>query len=125
MDITEVNLKLAQPQPPLDGLVAYVNLVLDNTLAIKDVRLIRIRQRYIVCMPSKDKTDRCPNCDAKNSLFHRFCHSCGDERQRSNSPSPLDSGRIDQVHPINSSFRNILVDRIVQEYQKERGSYRE
>ena len=124
MEVSEVVVKLANPQPASDGLVAYVNLVLDGCLAVKDIRLIRVHHRYIVCMPSKDKTERCPKCNAKNSLVHKFCHGCGEKRERNIDGEMRDSLRVDQVHPINSAFRAYLEDKVVAEYGKERAGYR-
>lgn len=113
MQITELNIRVVRSGE--DGVLAYVHLVMDDQLAIKDLRLIRKPdQSVLLVMPNRPKTHRCPSCTARNSVLHRFCHRCGDLLPLVTDDQPF----VDVAHPINKQFRQYLEQQIINRYEE-------
>lgn len=119
MDITSVNLTLASVSSLSNGILAYANVVFDNDLIIKDIRFVKNSGRYIISMPRREKTDKCPVCFSKNGLSHKFCVNCGLCRNR-DSEEIRDTSKVflDQVHPINTTFRLKIEEAIISKYKE-------
>lgn len=111
MLITEVQVRVLTPPSP-EGVLAYVHIVFDGQLALKDIRLIdRPGRDPLLCMPTRPKAVKCLACRTKNPLNHQKCHRCG-------QPIPRQEGDIfqDVAHPITREFRNYLEEQVLREY---------
>jgi len=114
MLITELNIRTVLSNE--DGVLAYVHLVLDDQLALKDLRLIRKPdQSLLLVMPNRPKTQRCPGCNARNSIIHRFCHKCAELLPAIQDDQPF----VDVAHPINRTFRQYLEQQIINQYRQQ------
>jgi stage V sporulation protein G len=75
-----------------------------------------------VAMPSRKLTSHCPKCGMKNHLRAGFCNQCGARQEDSRAAKDAD-GRsklyADIAHPINSSCREMIQNRVIQEYFEE------
>ncbi len=119
MKITEVQIKLVQDGPK--GLLAYCSLVLDDSFAVHDLKVIRSTEpgrNPQVFMPSRKITDRCPGpeCGGKNHLRARYCNNCGCRLSSGRAPRD-DDGRTklhaDVAHPVRSEFRKAVEDAVL------------
>lgn len=114
MQLTSIQVTPIIP-PPENGLLAYVEVILDNQLMIHDIRIVKSPNRTILCMPNKAKTQRC-SCGSKVPVVQQYCGDCGCAVQK-------DLGRrrdqmLDVVHPITASLREIFENEILQEYRE-------
>ena len=120
MKITEVRIKL------LNGanskLQAFCSVTVEDALAIRDLKIIRIEKGLFVAMPSRKLSIRCGRCHTKNHLRANFCNACG-ARLRTMPLAADDSGRLrlhsDIVYPINSSAREDLHRAVIQAFEDE------
>jgi len=96
------------------GLKAYVRMVLDDSLAIKDIKLMNLNGKWFLGMPSKKLTGRC-SCGEKNPLSASFCARCGHELDFDITDNRIYS---DLAHPINPEFRKYLEDSVLDEYRR-------
>ena len=120
MEITEVRIKLMAD--PHERLLAFCSVTFDQCFVIRDLKIIQGTKGAFVAMPSRKLTDRCPQCNMKNHLRSVFCNQCGaklcDERAIKG-----DDGRAklyaDIAHPINSSCREMIQNRVVEAYADE------
>ena len=71
MEITEATLHLVEIPPTQDGVVAFASIVLDKSLAIKGIRLVRVRGRILASMPNKERQRECESCHVKNDITNR------------------------------------------------------
>lgn len=106
-----------------DGrLVAFCNIVIDNSFVINDLKVIRGPHCFFVVMPDRKLTDKCPSCGGKNHLRARYCNSCG-TRLEEKRVRISDSGKpilfADVVHPLNSETRRILEDKVLEAFERE------
>ncbi|OGC01164.1 hypothetical protein A2V82_13960 [candidate division KSB1 bacterium RBG_16_48_16] len=53
MDLTEISVRLRDEKK----LRAFVNITFDNVFAIKGLKIIRAKQGFILCMPSRKAED--------------------------------------------------------------------
>ena len=124
MKVTQVKIKSLIPT----GAVAcYASIVLDEVLKIEDLRLVRHGGAFVVAMPDRKMTDRCPECGKKNAVFDLYCGRCGNPRgearqalQHDGSPL-LDSRgrpktRQDLVYPLDYSLRRAITEAVVSAY---------
>lgn len=120
MEITEVRIKLMDE--PGERLKAFCSITFDNCFVVRDLKIIEGATGLFVAMPSRKLTAHCPRCGMKNHLRAQHCNQCG-----SGLPSdrlPLDAdGRAklyaDIAHPINSTCREMIQQRVVGEYDRE------
>ncbi len=117
MEVTEVTLRLFEPQPNPDqtGVVAFANIVLDSTLAIKGIRLVRVRGVLLASMPNKEKQRECEKCRIRNDITNKFCHSCGISLTRIESSQRI---FMDMVHPVCVSLRKQIEEVLICEYER-------
>ena len=121
MEITEVRIKLMDE--PGDRLKAFCSITFDDCFVIRDLKIIEGSSGPFVAMPSRKLTSHCPHCGMKNHLRALYCNQCG-ARLEENRASTDDEGRAklyaDIAHPINSSCREMIQERVISEYHQER-----
>jgi stage V sporulation protein G len=120
VEITEVRIKLMARRN--DKLRAFCSVTLDDTVVIRDLKIIEGSKGAFIAMPSRKLTDRCARCGMKNHLRAKYCNECGsrlpDERAV-RDPQGRTRLHADIAHPINSSGREALQKRILQAYREE------
>jgi stage V sporulation protein G len=120
MEITEVRIKLMEDSD--DRLQGFCSITFDDCFVVRDLKIIEGTSGPFVAMPSRKLTGHCHNCGSKNHLKANYCNQCG-SRQRE-APMLRDSeGRAklyaDIAHPINSSCREMIQNRVIAEYRTE------
>ena len=112
MELTEIRIKLIRDKA--DKLRAFASITLDQTLVIRDLKIIEGGNGLFVAMPSRKLCDRCPACGGKNHLRSRFCNDCG-ARLRDYRGRMDERGRprlyADISHPINQDARDYVQGR--------------
>jgi stage V sporulation protein G len=120
MELTEIRIKLIRDKA--DKLRAFASITIDQTLVIRDLKLIEGGNGLFVAMPSRKLCDRCPACAGKNQLRSRFCNDCG-QRLREQRGRMDDRGRprlyADIAHPINQDARDMVQGRVIEAYLAE------
>lgn len=111
MVITDVKIYPIREKGPV---LAFVSVEFDHCFVVKEIRLVKQGNRFLVAMPSKEKQIKCASCKARiNRAEHRCV--CG-------TPLPPlaegESVSFDIAHPIKKDFRTILDSRVVHEYLK-------
>ena len=121
MEITEVRVKLMEDTD--DRLQAFCSLTFDNAFVVRDLKIIEGSNGPFVAMPSRKLTSHCHLCKAKNHLRAVYCNQCG-TKQRDDRLHRDPEGRAklyaDIAHPINSSCREMIQTRVIQEFLSER-----
>ncbi|MCA9121625.1 MAG: septation protein SpoVG family protein [Planctomycetaceae bacterium] len=121
MEITEVRIKLTEESD--DRLQAFCSITFDNAFVVRDLKIIEGTNGPFVAMPSRKLTTHCNRCRSKNHIRARYCNQCG-SKMGGESASRDQEGRAklyaDIAHPINSSCREMIQNRVVEEYRKER-----
>jgi len=122
MEITEVRIKLMDETS--DRLRAFCSITFDDSFVVRDLKIIEGASGPFVAMPSRKLTAHCPQCRCKNHLRATYCNQCG--LQMKSDPAIKDQeGRTklyaDIAHPINSDCREMIQDRVIEEFQKEQG----
>jgi stage V sporulation protein G len=143
LTITEVQLQLVQSTKFSDKVLAYARIVVDNSLLVRDLRIVRGSTGPYVVFPSRKVCDRCPACEGKNPLDALHCNWCGvvlsEERldclQCSGSgdaADPVDecpqcNGRgtkrlyEDIAHPISKAARDYIQRMVLQAWREKTG----
>lgn len=120
MEITEVRIKLMDNTD--DRLRAFCSITFDNSFVVRDLKIIDGSSGPFVAMPSRKLTAHCPRCGFKNHLKAPYCNHCGD-RLREDRLARDSEGRTklyaDIAHPINSSCRETIQQRVIAEFQME------
>ena len=62
MDITSINIKVVKDELPV---CAYVSIVIDESFAVRKIRIISKNGEFIVCMPSMK---------GKDGKYSDICH---------------------------------------------------
>lgn len=120
MEITEVRIKLMEASE--DRLRAFCSITFDNCFVVRDLKIIEGSQGPFVAMPSRKLTFRCSRCGNKNHLRSNFCNQCGArlresrEQREEEMPNKL---YADVAHPINQHCRDMIQQRVVEEYALE------
>lgn len=121
MEITEVRIKLTEDTD--DRLQAFCSITFDDAFVVRDLKIIEGTNGPFVAMPSRKLTTHCQRCRSKNHIRANYCNQCGTKITSEHS-SRDHEGRAklyaDIAHPINSACREMIQNRIVEEYQKER-----
>ncbi|MBL8860521.1 MAG: SpoVG family protein [Planctomycetes bacterium] len=120
MRITEIRIKLLLQAR--DKLRAFASLTLDDTLVVRDIKIIEGAKGLFVAMPSRKLCDRCPACAAKNHIRARFCNDCG--ARLADDRGELDERRrprlyADICHPISQEARDFVQSAVLQAYAEE------
>jgi stage V sporulation protein G len=120
MDITEVRIKLMEDSD--DRLRAFCSVTFDDAFVVRDLKIIDGPSGPFVAMPSRKLTSHCPKCGAKNHLRANFCNQCGAKLPQERASRDHD-GRVklyaDIAHPINSECREMIQQRVIDEYEEE------
>ncbi len=112
MEITKINVKLVSKEK--SRLKAYVSVVLDGCLEIRNIRIIQGKKDLFVVMPNKENFRTCPFCGSKTSWKDQYCKSCGKEIS-----VIIPSVKFkDIVRPLTSDFAKYFTDAILTEYKK-------
>ncbi len=122
MQVTQVRVKLS-PSNSTDRLRGFCSITLDDSFAIKDIKIIGGPGGIFVAMPSRKLTTPCPQCRQKNHLQARFCNGCGlelsppdrDIRFRGEGPKL----HADIAHPISRECRALVQEAIMKAYHEE------
>lgn len=112
--VTDIKIKRAEPGEP--RVAAYVTLTLNDSLAMRDMKVIRADDGLFLAMPSRRicRAVRC-RCSAKNELRSRFCFACGQPLPAVESDPNNDSGHYaDLVFPCTSQARLFFVEAVRQ-----------
>jgi len=121
MRITEVRIKLTEETD--DRLQAFCSITFDDSFVVRDLKIIEGTNGPFVAMPSRKLTAHCSRCGSKNHLRANYCNQCG-AKQDPDRAVRDNEGRAklyaDIAHPINSECREMIQQRIVADYQKER-----
>ncbi|MEE9392781.1 MAG: SpoVG family protein [Planctomycetota bacterium] len=118
MKISDIRIKLLPEGGEGDRLRAFCSITFADAFVIHDLKIIEGTQGIFVAMPSRRVSERCGRCDQKNYNQARFCNSCGTALRVKTSESRL-HGFVDIAHPINSDFRRLLHECVVDAYRRE------
>jgi len=120
MEITEVRVKLMEDSD--DRLQGFCSITFDNCFVVRDLKIIEGSSGPFVAMPSRKLTSHCPQCGCKNHLKAAHCNQCGG-RLKDDRTVRDQEGRTklyaDIAHPINSSCREMIQNRVITEYRAE------
>ncbi len=120
MKITEVRIKLVHD--PGDKLRGFATITIEDSLVIRDLKIIDGNKGLFVAMPSRKLQDRCPWCACKNPLRSRHCNDCG-RRLGDRRAATDETGRVrlyaDIAHPIHQEGRDHMQARVLEAYQRE------
>ncbi len=120
MNITEVRIKLMDE--PGDRLKAFCSITFDDCFVIRDLKIIEGTSGPFVAMPSRKLTAHCGKCGMKNHLRANHCNQCGARLEEGRAIKDQD-GRTklyaDIAHPINSRCREMIQERVVEEFDLE------
>jgi len=120
VEITEVRIKLMEDAS--ERLQAFCSITFDNSFVIRDLKIIDGSNGPFVAMPSRKLTAHCPQCGCKNHLRAAHCNQCG-KRLSEDRLVKDEDGRAklyaDIAHPINSSCREMIQERVIREFQQE------
>jgi stage V sporulation protein G len=120
VEITEVRIKLMEDAS--ERLQAFCSITFDNSFVIRDLKIIDGTNGPFVAMPSRKLTAHCPACGCKNHLRAAHCNQCGGRLNDGRLVKDED-GRAklyaDIAHPINSSCREMIQQRVIHEFRQE------
>ena len=120
MKITEVRIKLMEDSD--DRLQGFCSITFDDCFVVRDLKIIEGSNGPFVAMPSRKLTAHCPECGCKNHLRASFCNQCG-MRLKEDQAMRDHEGRAklyaDIAHPINSLCRELIQERVIEEYKSE------
>ncbi len=120
MEITEVRIKLMEDTD--DRLQGFCSITFDDCFVVRDLKIIEGSNGPFVAMPSRKLTGHCPKCGCKNHLRAAFCNQCGARLKEDQAVKDQD-GRAklyaDIAHPINSTCREMIQQRVISEYRTE------
>jgi stage V sporulation protein G len=120
MEITEVRIKLMEDSD--DRLQAFCSITFDNCFVVRDLKIIDGTSGPFVAMPSRKLTSHCHQCGSKNHLKAQYCNHCGARLREDRTPRDAE-GRAklyaDIAHPINSSCREMIQNRVIAEFRTE------
>jgi DNA-binding cell septation regulator SpoVG len=111
MTVTDVRIT---PGDRRDGAVlAYAEVILDDALAVKEIRLIRDEAgACFLSMPRRAIRDHCPRCARPTDILARFCADCGKplgERRASLDRNNRPKAFADVAHPIRDELRQAML----------------
>jgi stage V sporulation protein G len=117
VEITEVRIKLMEE--PGERLKAFCSITFDDCFVVRDLKIIEGTSGPFVAMPSRKLTSHCHRCGMKNHLRAAYCNQCGAKQEEGRAPKDAD-GRAklyaDIAHPINSDCREMIQERVIQEF---------
>jgi stage V sporulation protein G len=119
VEITEVRVKLMED--PDDRLRAFCSITFDNCFVVRDLKIIEGATGPFVAMPSRKLTSHCAKCGTKNHLRANYCNQCGGRLREHAQREGEGRAKLyaDIAHPINSECRELIQNRVIQEFQAE------
>ena len=122
MEITDVRIRLADGGN--ERLCGYCTITIDGEFVVRDLRIIAGERGFFVAMPSRKTMHRCPQCGHKNHHQAHFCNDCG-RRLHVRTVSQADQARmhIDIAHPITTSCRKMIQERVLTAFEREKRRY--
>jgi stage V sporulation protein G len=121
VEITEVRVKLMEE--PGERLQAFCSITFDDAFVVRDLKIIEGATGPFVAMPSRKLTAHCPQCGCKNHLRAAYCNQCGNRLKEQHTLKD-DEGRTklyaDIAHPINSSCRELIQQRVIEAFAEEK-----
>ena len=125
MEITEVRVKLMDE--PGERLQAFCSITFDDAFVVRDLKIIGGATGSFVAMPSRKLTAHCSHCGSKNHLRAGYCNQCG-AKQKEQWAGKDEEGRAklyaDIAHPINSSCREMIQQRVIRAFEEEKARSR-
>lgn len=114
MNITEINITLTPLEVrKKDRVLAFVRLVIENSLLIRDIKIMEKEGYLQLAMPSRKIVIACSSCKRKVALNDKYCAFCGDSQPaREVNKRPY----VDTTHPVNPTFRRFLEEKVCEEY---------
>ena len=94
-------------------LLAYAEVIFDNALIVKGIRLIKGTNKIFVAMPNKENNRTCEKCKTKISFRHSFCPKCGEVVSAILTAVQYK----DIIYPINKEFADEVEAAIITAYQ--------
>ena len=120
MNITEIRIKLVASGS--DKLRGFASMTLDESLVIRDLKIIEGQRGLFVAMPSRKLHDRCHECGGKNPLRASYCNDCG-ARLAEDRGDKDDRGRVrlyaDIAHPIHQDARDFVEEKVLGAFRAE------
>jgi stage V sporulation protein G len=120
VEITEIRIKLMEEAG--ERLQAFCSITFDDCFVIRDLKIIEGTSGPFVAMPSRKLTGHCPGCGCKNHLRAAYCNQCGG-RLKDDRAARDEDGRAklyaDIAHPINSTCREMIQERVIQSFHAE------
>lgn len=120
VQITEVRIKLMEDSD--DRLQAFCSITFDDCFVVRDLKIIEGANGPFVAMPSRKLTAHCSHCGTKNHLRSLYCNQCGHRLKEAPVARDQD-GRAklyaDIAHPINSQCRELIQNRVIEEFRLE------
>jgi stage V sporulation protein G len=120
MEISDVRVR------PLDDpsarLKAFCSNTLDEVFVVRDLKIVEGTNGLFVAMPSRRLMASCRKCGQKNHLRARYCNECGAKLAMPPVPKDADGNpkfHRDVAHPIDSSFREVIQERVLEAYHAE------
>lgn len=116
MNISDVRIVLS---PSSSGVVlGYVTVVFDDCFLVRNLRILRRDDYFILAMPSREASVTC-ECGFSGATG-RYCCKCGAKlpEEKLKSVQAMGNGRYqDLAHPINAEFRESLEAAVFQKYR--------
>lgn len=100
VEVTSVRVKLAHNKTGKVNPKAFVTIVIDNWLAIRDMRIIQGKERLFVAMPNRKRSGEAV------------------KEATENATEMMEEERLDIVYPINKEGRQLIEAAVLEEYQK-------
>lgn len=121
MELTDIRIFI--PNIRSQRLLAFASVTLDNSLVVKEIRVLDGRDGWFISMPARKKDCRCIGCYTKNHMLAKFCNECGvglPQQPVASVEGHAKRGLYeDIVHPITPDFRAILQDAVLDAYEAE------
>ncbi len=121
MNISDVRVKIVHVEAN-PRLKAFCSFVVNDEIAIHDVRVIDGTSGLFVAFPDRRMKHRCSFCGIMNTINAHYCNGCGGKLEK--PPDVLDRNgnikvRLDVVHPITRDAREIIANAVLQAYSLE------
>lgn len=120
MEISDIRVKLIYQSK--ERLRAVCSVTFDDAFVVRDVKVVDGTSGTFVAMPSRKLSAHCPNCRHKNQIRARFCNECGGKLPPPRPPEDT-NGRSryhrDIAHPINTDFREMIQEKVLEAFEKE------
>ncbi len=125
MDITEVKISLKDVKEGNQRLKAYATITFDNAFVVRNIKVIEGNKGLFIAMPSRKIKEPCSKCNFKNVVGSRFCNHCGGSLPARPAIEEQDkdlrqSEHRDIAHPINKETRDLIQNRILEAFNKEK-----